>query len=201
MQPIIFVIVAFTHLNRATMKETILLLQAELKQEIDPISKTIAGPEEALKCYDIVSRYWHRAKSLVRQEGFRNDKDEIDFFKNWKAQFTGRLEYFLLIYRYQLFRAGGAIGLREFWLGQWERLRSFHVQHSTFIRYYEEGRSDWDDLYFLRRKFHKIQRRPYKVYDRTPELWTNGDWIVTLLTANRSFAEFLRSVGHTENSI
>jgi hypothetical protein len=148
------------------------------------------------QCYQIVAHYWQRVKQHIRQTGFPDDAAEIDFFKNVKAKFTAPLEYYLLLYRYHVYAEAGDSVLDQFRKDETDRIRKFRETHAPFINYFEQGRTEWDDLYFLRRKFNKAQRPPSQVYDRANDLWTNGDWILTLLHANRDFEQFLRSGPH-----
>jgi hypothetical protein len=141
----------------------------------------------------VAAQYWQRAKQEVRQSGFHDDAVEIDFFKHLKPGFTALLEYYLLLFRYHLYTKTGGDALEQYRKDELDRIRQFREAHAPFIQYYEQGRTEWDDLYFLRRKFNKMQRPPSQVYDRATDLWTNGDWILTLLHANSRFEQFLQN--------
>jgi hypothetical protein len=175
------------------MKETILRLHAEMEQVLTQLDGTIPGTALTDQSYEIATDYWKRVKQLVRGSGFTADADEIDFFKKLKVLFTGPLEYYLLLYRFQIYAGAGSDALQQFRDEETDRMRRFRETHVSFIDYYDQARTEWDDLYFLRRKFHKIQRPPSQVYDRATDFWSNGDWIVTLLQANRRFQLFLES--------
>jgi len=161
---------------------------------IRAISQFDGEPSGTVKtdhCYRIAADYWQLAKEEIRTNGFADDPVEIDFFRNQKAKFTGLLEYYLLLYRYQIHADAGSAATEQFRREATERIRRFRETHAVFIHYYEEARRDWDEHYFLRRKFHKVQRPPAQIYDRATDFWTNGDWIVTLLYANHRLEEFL----------
>ncbi len=175
------------------MKKTILLLQEEMVKAIGRLGGETTGSALTDRCYHLAADHWQRAKEHIRQTGFANDAEEIDFFKNQKPLFTGLLEFYLLLYRFQVHVDAGSTVLEEFRKDEVARIRKFREMHATFNNYYYQARTEWDDLYFLRRKFHKAQRPPSQVYDRATDFWTNGDWIVTLLTANRQFERFLES--------
>jgi hypothetical protein len=163
-------------------------------QEIGRLGGEKTGSVLTDRCYHVAADYWQRVKQYLRQTGFADDAEEIDFFKNRKVLFTGLLEFYLLFYRFQVYADGGGGVLGEFRKDEADRIRKFRVMHASFKSYYDQERTEWDDLYFLRRKFNKVQRPPSQVYDRATDFWTNGDWIVTLLTANRQFERFLESV-------
>jgi len=173
------------------MKETILRLHEDLHQELNKLSNEGTASIDAEQGFRIASDYWQQVKNLVRQNRFSDEAAEIDFFKNIKPKFTSQLEYFLLLYRYQVYASGDPVDYATYRREEITRLEKFRETHAVFIRYFEENRSDWDDTYFLRRKLQKTHRPPSQVYDRAKELWTNGDWIITLLIANRLFEEYL----------
>jgi hypothetical protein len=175
----------------ATMKETILQLHEEMNQTLDRLGSEPAGTVHTEQCYQAVEQYWKLAKQEVRQTGFPDAAAEIDFFKQLKAKFTGPLEYCLLLYRYQLYADAGSAELQQFRQVETDRIRRFRETHASFIYYCERVRTEWDDLYFLRRKLNCVQRPKSQVYDRATDFWTNGDWIVTLLQGNRLFEQFL----------
>jgi len=173
------------------MNEPILHLHEEMIRAIGRFDSETTGTAKTDHCYRIAADYWLLAKEEIRVNGFPDDAAEIDFFRNQKAKFTGLLEYYLLLFRYQINADAGSAVLDQFRREENDRIRKFRETHAIFINYYDEARTDWDDHYFLRRKFHKVQRPPSQVYDRATDFWTNGDWILTLLSANREFERFL----------
>jgi hypothetical protein len=173
------------------MKSTILELHAEMEQAIEYISDSTNRMTVIEQSYQIADAYWQRVKHLIRGSGFPDDAAEIDFFKHLKPKFTTHLERFLLLYRYQGYVDSGGNTLIEFAREEMDRIRRFRETHAIFIDYYLQGRTEWDDVYFLRRKFNKVQRPPSQVYDRAQDFWTNGDWIVTIYLANVRFEQLL----------
>lgn len=180
------------------MKETILRLQQEMEQAIDRISRYPSDTNQTEQCYQVVAHFWQLAKQEVRQSGFHDDAVEIDFFKHLKPGFTARLEFYLLLFRYYLYTDGGSEVIEQYRKDELDRIRQFREAHTPFIHYFEKGRTEWDDVYFLRRKFNKVQHPPSQVYDRAADLWTNGDWILALLHANARFERFLQNQHHSD---
>jgi hypothetical protein len=164
-----------------------------MERAIGQIASSTSGSAATEQAYQLADQYWQLAKHQVRQSGFSDDALEIEFFKHLKQKFTAALEYYLLLIRYQKYAEGGAAAVDQLRREEAERIRKFRDKHAIFIGYYEQGRTEWDNVYFLRRKFNKVQRPPSQVYDRVTELWTNGDWIVTLYLANMRFEAFMQS--------
>lgn len=174
------------------MNDTVIQLHAELEEKTNHLGAITAGTAMTEEAYHLTTQYWQRAKQLVRDTGFADDASEIDFFKNWKSKFTSPLEYYLLIRRFQDYSEAIPEVIERFRRQETMRIITFRQKHAAFIDYYDQGRTEWDDLYFLRRKYHKVQRVPSQVYDRMQDFWTNGDWIVTIYQADKLFEEFLR---------
>jgi hypothetical protein len=175
------------------MKETILQLHRDMEQAIGQPSGETTASARIEECYRIAADYWQRTKQHIRQTRFPDDAAEIDFFKNLKPTFTGLLEYYLLLFRYNVHAEPGGSVLEQFRMEEINRIRAFRETHAVLINYCDEARTEWDDLYFLRRKYHKVQRPPSQVYDRAKDFWTNGDWIVTQVYAGRLFERFLEA--------
>ncbi|HTR29586.1 MAG TPA: RteC domain-containing protein [Puia sp.] len=175
------------------MKESILGLRDEMEQAIEYVSHSANRMSAIEQGYQIADAYWQRVKHLIRGSGFPDNAAEIEFFKHIKPKFTAHLEYCLLLYRYQGYVESEGEALTAFRAEETERIRKFRQTHAIFIDYYLNGRTEWDDVYFLRRKFNKVQRPPSQVYDRAQDFWTNGDWIVTLYLANARFEDMLQS--------
>ena len=175
------------------MKETILRLHEEMEIAIAGIGTSTTAAAATEQSHQIADQYWQLVKLQVRQSGFRDDASEIEFFKYLKQKFTATLEYYLLLFRYLGYAEADAGALKQFRQEEADRIRKFRDKHAIFIDYYEQGRTEWDDVYFLRRKFNKVQRPPSQVYDRVSEFWTNGDWIITIYLANKRFEAFMQS--------
>jgi hypothetical protein len=165
----------FNLLNLRTMKENILQLHRDMDQAIARLDGEPMGTTRTEQCYQIAADYWQRVKDQLRPTGFPDDASEIDFFKNQKTTFTGPLEYCLLLYRYYVYADTGREVVEQLRQEETDRIRKFPETHAIFINYHEQARTEWDKDYFLRRKFHKLQRPPSHVYDRAADFWTNGD--------------------------
>lgn len=174
------------------MKKTLSELTEDLHAETARLPQSTSQVETE-KYFQLTDDFWCQAKAVARETGFKDDKAEIQFFKTIKAIFTGLLEYYILLYRYQGHAGGSVDDLAEFRRKELDRINEFRQTHEAFVRYLEAGRTDWDDVYFLRTNLRRTQRPVSQVYDRAKDLWTNGDWIVTQLEGNRLFEQFLQN--------
>ena len=93
-------------------------------------------------------------KTFVTEEGFKNDAEEIHFFRIIKPQILGKLIYYNKIYRIETSCpvSNGKMYYSYFstQLANLKRDYSEHVCNSDFYRYYRSGRTDRDETYFKR---------------------------------------------------
>lgn len=78
------------------MKNFIENLSLEMKQKIQELSLTgMAGFEYYTACYKIVKTALIRLKDFIAEYRFKDEKEEISFFKETKPQFQSKLLYFV----------------------------------------------------------------------------------------------------------
>ena len=57
----------------------------------------LAETAKVENCFWIANNYWEKLKALIDCKGFKNENEEIDFFRNVKPQFTCYKEYFTIL--------------------------------------------------------------------------------------------------------
>ncbi len=138
-----------------------------------------AGPElDRIKaCFDTSSLHWEKFSHTVRVLGFENSADEIHFFKFIKPRFTGLVEYYSQRYQALLsVRDGNSEKAHRFWKMQERLIERFFTRHREFVRYYEEGETEMDELYFLRE-----------------QISSSHDWIVSRMIALNKYRQDVKS--------
>jgi hypothetical protein len=152
----------------------------------------LSGTERIEACFKCTLLHLAKLKQLVNQTGFTDDPEEIHFFKHIKPQFTGRLEYYTLIYNFQLFHPiDNPFDLYAYCHRERQKVVKFTRDQETFIQYYTEGRTDHDALFFLRRNY-EAESRPYsRVFDQDPGFAAAFDWIAALHIGNDLYDRFL----------
>ena len=93
-------------------------------------------------------------KKYLIEEGFKNDEEEIRFFRSIKPQILGKLIYYNKIYRIETTcPVSNGKMYYNYFSGQLANLKREYTEHlfnSDFYRYYRSGRTDRDDTYFKR---------------------------------------------------
>ena len=114
----------FRHsIQREPMNKPILQLHEEMVRVIGRFDGETTGTAKTDHCYRIAADYWQLAKEEIRVNGFPHAAAEIDFFRNQKTKFTGLLEYYLLLFRYQIHSNAGNAVLEQFRREETDRSR------------------------------------------------------------------------------
>lgn len=115
-------------------------------------SKMMKTVEEALQMTLFLKEMLSSIKSKILQDGFTDEQQEIDFFKNIKPQVLGKL-----IYHNKVFRMETTCPVSEgkmhqsFYESQFKMLKLEYEEsicNKDFYRYYRAGRTDRDHIYF-----------------------------------------------------
>lgn len=92
-------------------------------------------------------------KSFINNYSFKNDDEEILFFKKTKPQLFSRLIYYNDVYNIELRMPAGSIeNWKEYLEMIQNQIKFFFDMNSEFYQYYRSGSTHLDQIYFLRRK-------------------------------------------------
>ncbi len=145
---------------------------------------------KAESCFWIAQHYLNKVKDLVREHDFFGDCEEIEFFKNVKPEFTGYIEYFVLLSESLMFVPTDFESQKKYWTDEAKRFNRFYIKHKAFIQYYEDGNSNLDTLYFLRRNYYLQNNQPL-IYDIEKEFSTTYDMLVGNYLAHKKYFDFV----------
>ena len=122
---------------------------------------------------------------------FRNEAEEIDFFKYRKPALLGRLLYFYEILCIETQRPFDEAMLDDYYLKRQEEQKLFFDRHVSFYQYYRSGASYLDRHYFLRGR----QEEGFDVdvchLDEDSAFSTGYDHLVARITAMEMLYAFL----------
>ncbi|MGJ1361143.1 RteC domain-containing protein [Sphingobacterium spiritivorum] len=134
-------------------------------------------------------------KKYVQEEGFKNEMEEIHFFRTIKPQVLGKLIYYNKVYRIETTCPvnNGKIGISYFsnQLANLKREYIEHVCNSDFYRYYRSGRTDKDDMYFKRGKINYHDGLNSIVFEIDPSFSTFYDYKVARIISNELLYTYL----------
>ncbi|WP_395763144.1 RteC domain-containing protein [Elizabethkingia anophelis] len=178
------------------MKYSLQNIILEIHNKEDRISsegKTLIAEAYEMTLYlqDLLSS----AKSLVREKGFNDDAEEINFFRNTKPQILGKLIYYNKIFRIETACpvSNGKI-YSNYFTSQLANLKREYIDHicnSDFYRYYRSGRTDKDNTYFKRGNINYHDGLNSIVFEMDPNFSTFFDYKVARIIANELLYSYL----------
>ncbi|KAA6321420.1 hypothetical protein EZS27_028927 [termite gut metagenome] len=115
---------------------------------------------------------------------FRNEEEEILFFKEIKPRLCFRLIYYRKIYNIEMNRPTGIEKQREYLYEILNDINKYNCKRLDFIRYDRSGSSHLDTLYFLRGKTDVEQYLETFFYELNPKFTTNCDFKVVKILSN-----------------
>lgn len=134
-------------------------------------------------------------KIFITEEGFKNDAEEIHFFRIIKPQILGKLIYYNKIYRIETSCpvSNGKMYYSYFstQLANLKRDYSEHVCNSDFYRYYRSGRTDRDETYFNRGNINYHDGLNSIVFEIDPAFSTFYDYKVARIISNELLYTYL----------
>lgn len=134
-------------------------------------------------------------KKTVADIGFKNEQDEINFFRTIKPQILGKLIYYNKIYRIETACPVNNGKLYEkYFANQLAMLKREYIEHlcvSDFYRYYRSGRTDRDSIYFKRGHINYHDGLNSIVFEIDPVFSTFYDYKTARIIANELLYSYL----------
>lgn len=134
-------------------------------------------------------------KKFIVEEGFKDEKEEIHFFRTIKPQVLGKLIYYNKIYRIETTCPvnNGKMGISYFSIQLANLKREYieHVCNSDFYRYYRSGRTDRDETYFKRGQINYHDGLNSIVFEIDPSFSTFYDYKVARIISNELLYTYL----------
>ena len=134
-------------------------------------------------------------KKYITEEGFKNDEEEIHFFRCIKPQILGKLIYYNKIYRIETTcPVSNGKMYYSYFSGQLANLKREYIEHlcnSDFYRYYRSGRTDRDDNYFKRGNINYHDGLNSIVFEIDPEFSTFFDYKTARIISNELLYTYL----------
>lgn len=126
---------------------------SQIRRQEDKLSSQMMPPaEEAYQMTLFLNEMLCAIKAQVLQDGFTDEQQEIDFFKNIKPQIMGKLIYYNKVFRIETTcPINNARIHQSYYENQLKVLQSEYMEsvcNVDFYRYYRSGRTDRDHIYF-----------------------------------------------------
>ena len=177
------------------MQNTTSKILAELDVRLNFIKSESNNPMQIAELsIDSIVKSINKLKLFIVKYKFKNEKEEILFFKKIKPQFIAKYIYQAFIFSVESKRPHGCskmvLGFLE---EEHKKMHLFHNNNLEFCRYYRAGNDHLDHLYFVRGKIDfKISLDYYscKIDER---FCTHHDELVSKILANQLIEEYLKN--------
>ncbi|HJU46470.1 MAG TPA: RteC domain-containing protein [Chitinophagaceae bacterium] len=170
------------------MKEKIQLLYRQMLTDLERCwHSELTDLEKIEKCFRIAIKCWYRLRDEFAGSAFESTEAEIDFFKNLKPLFTGRIEFYTIAYKSILFKPEERSRLKAFWKEEFKKLQTFRKNNEEFINYYKSGDTSLDGLYFLRVE----DGMPHNLQEVGAELRSSHDYLISAIHAQELYHKFV----------
>jgi hypothetical protein len=133
-----------------------------------------------------------KLKTFVTSHTFKDETEEIEFFKFTKPDFASKLLYYHEVYSIELAKPGGSgKAVKKYYKGHRARLQNFHNENTEFYKYYRSNNTILDEKYFIRGE-HDIKSAPDSTYFYCdPSFSTPHDYKIAKIIANDALNLYL----------
>ncbi len=169
---------------------------SRLKKEIDIKIEQIECSEismiaKSIEASRMLIEAFNQLRSFILSYNFKDNDEEIFFFKETKPRLCSRLIYYRKVYNIEMNRPAGTGKQREYLSEILDSINKYNFKRLDFIRYYRSCSSHLDTLYFLRGKPGMEQYLETFNYEFDPNFSTNCDFKVAKILANDMLSAYL----------
>lgn len=174
------------------MLDYITKLRKETDEAIDRIESSDSNIlKKSLEASHVIGEAFNRLKKFIICYQFRDEAEEISFFKETKPKFCYRLIYYRKLYNIEMNRPAGVDKQKEYLTEELNEINNYNAKRLDFIRYYRSGSTHLDSLYFLRGKMDSEQYLETFYYELDPDFSTNYDFKVAKILSNDMLLAYL----------
>lgn len=160
---------------------------------------------ESEKAVEIITNSIGELKNYVVENHFKSRQEEIIFFKELKPQIFSRYIYYSTIYNIEILKPQGHNSiLRGYFIKEFKQIKKHFNSNIDFYKYYRSGSSQFDELYFTRKKFDFKLNSCKHYLDTDLRFSTSHDTKVAQIMANNLLENYLKEqiadIGRQENN-
>ena len=155
----------------------------------DRINELTYEPNNSLVAYEnaivLVLQKLEEIKKYIKRNGFKDDDEEILFFKQLKPQLVSKLIYFNAIYKIETKRPrGGDKTIKKYLNVELSKIKRYFDANLEFYKYYRTNSTHLDYKFFLRGKHDiKLSLDTY-YFEADHNFATSHDYKVAKIIAN-----------------
>lgn len=154
--------------------------------------KNIGRMERSLAYSHLLGDAFNRLRIFIIAYEFKDEAEEIYFFKHVKPRLCSQLIYHRKVYNFELNRpVGGGDVQRRYLNRELDRIQEFIDTRREFYGYYRTGATHLDHLYFKRGKVDMNTFLEISRHERDPQFSADCDYKASRILANDLFRKFL----------
>lgn len=174
------------------MIEYVAKLRKETDEAIDRIeSSDFNILKKSLEASHVLAGAFDQLKAFILLYQFKEEEEEITFFKEIKPKLCYRLIYYRKLYNIEMNRPAGVDKQKEYLSEELNEINKYNFKRLDFIRYYRSGATHLDSLYFLRGRTDTEQYLETFYYELDQNFSTNCDFKVAKILSNDLLLAYL----------
>ncbi len=175
------------------MKQFVIRLEKEYERKLKKIeSSDLNILKKSLEASLVLGDAFQRLREFISSYTFKNEAEEIEFFKTIKPRLYHRLIYYRKVYNIEMNRPVGVESQKAYLIDEIKAINRYNSKRSDFVRYYRSGLTHLDSLYYLRGRIDTALYLESFHYERDPMFSTNADFKVAKLLANELLSTYLK---------
>ena len=170
-------------------------LKNKIFQEIQEVEKKECSlSQKSQLIISLLESAFEELKSFITNYSFKNDADEIYFFKEVKPQLFSKLVYYNKVHNLEMRMPTGSIDDRKSYLDRaLSRIRYFFDMNIDLYQYYRSGSTHLDRFYFLRGKPDILLLLDSFYFERDALFSTCYDFKLTKIIANEMLEIYINT--------
>lgn len=168
-----------------------------LEEEINKLhfeqSDLLVSYEKAIK---LILAKISELKQHVLDIGFKNQQEEIYFFKHQKPALVSKLIYYNAVYKIETKKPYGAKPIRKYLNDELRKLKRYFDNNLEFYKYYRTNNSFIDDKLFVRGKYDSKLSLDTFYFEADRNFSTSHDYKVAKIIANDLIQVYLEDQLH-----
>ena len=175
------------------MKQFVIRLEKEYERKLKKIeSSDLNILKKSLEASLVLGDAFQQLRNFISTYTFKNEAEEIEFFKIIKPRLYHRLIYYRKVYNIEMNRPVGVESQKAYLIDEIKAINRYNTIRSDFVRYYRSGLTHLDSLYYLRGRIDTALYLESFHYERDPMFSTNADFKVAKLLANELLSAYLK---------
>lgn len=176
--------IQFTNSLRKEVNQSLLTINAK---DIDTLKK-------AEEITSLLTNAFNQLRSFIHEYKFKDESEEILFFKEIKPTLFCDLIYYQKMYNLEIHRpAGGYVEVKTYFEKELSRISDFFEKNKAFYRYCRSNETSMDSQYFIRGKTDNTLYHSSSFYERDPLFSTVADLKLTRILANDKLEKYIHN--------